>query len=471
MLERVWAVVNRFADMCKSSYDARRRDVLVMLLVSRNAITRSTLALSLVRSYRKCVCRRTIAQALLTSEKLKLQLSEIAYVALMKNLPSRLDEHAPAFPPRKLTPFARFLQLRNDVDLLQSSRSLQGSLSSNGTRRVVVKTSATKVAKLLESKSKAIRAFESSRRTVQLLQRVGLSLDAYLTLHHETLHDELFRFEFEKMKARVMDKVTALIYVNVRDFFFCAVVKQLKLLFAILQYLQSQPGSNTQAMVKRLTARRRKLENFLRSQYMVMCEWKKRKGDVVDDVLDFKRLTDGDYRQLEHGVGGSQPDAYMNVTRLSNRVRALSEEIIDIELSAPKVIDFFRKNVIRLDECRLDLDRFLKESIPLPSVERSVWAYDYELYRQRACMAGLYREASENLSGLLQATGSGHEIEGCVSAHPHVRTAIIDPVIDTQSLAATYLDDDERDSTGNNSGSDSESDVVDELELWSDEDD
>ena len=260
-----------------------------------------------------------------------------------------------------------------------------GQMSSGAVRKLLVKGSQKKYDETLTAKLNAITRFQQAKRTTNALEAAGVSLEQYMLRHKTVLLHELYTFELDKIKTKMLEKVVVLQNIDVRGgLCLCNHIK----LIAMLQRLQKQPGANAQKVAGDLRLKRRHVETFLQTQYHAICNWKRICGLVVDsETLDIDSLVLGEYGSITEGNVGGVPDEYGHLFRLAHRVRGLAEELNDIDSSVPKVLDFFETNLARIRNSR----SFLRD-VTFPAAisggpsavtgVKSVFAFDVELYFQ-----------------------------------------------------------------------------------------
>ncbi len=260
-----------------------------------------------------------------------------------------------------------------------------GQMSSGAVRKLLVKGSQKKYDETLTGKLNAITRFQQAKRTTKALEAAGVSLEQYMLLHKTVLLNELYTFELDKIKTKMLEKVVVLQNIDVRRGL--CLWNHIQLI-AMLQRLQKQPGANAQKVAGDLRLKRRQVETFLQTQYHGICNWKRILGLVVDsETLDIDSLVLGEYGSITEGNVGGVPDEYGHLFRLAHRVRGLAEELNDIDSSVPKVLDFFETNLARIRNSR----SFLRE-VTFPAAisggpsavtgVKSVLAFDVELYFQ-----------------------------------------------------------------------------------------
>ena len=89
-------------------------------------------------------------------------------------------------------------------------------MSSGAVRKLLVKGSQKKYDETLSAKANAISRFQQAKRTTKALQSAGLSLELYMLRHKTVLLNELFTFELDKIKTKMLEKIVVLQNIDVR---------------------------------------------------------------------------------------------------------------------------------------------------------------------------------------------------------------------------------------------------------------
>ena len=90
-----------------------------------------------------------------------------------------------------------------------------GQMSSGAVRKLLVKGSQKKYDETLTAKLNAITRFQQAKRTTKALEAAGVSLEQYMLRHKTVLLHELYTFELDKIKTKLLEKVVVLQNIDV----------------------------------------------------------------------------------------------------------------------------------------------------------------------------------------------------------------------------------------------------------------